>query len=126
MMINILRRREIQTAVLILIVATFSLSATYGAGIYVGKLLTTLTGTEVFNDQSNPTGAGVTSKVLMTQGLAGAAKTTVAALPTCNTAAKGYTYEVTDASSPTYGGTLTGSSTTFALAICDGTNWTAH
>lgn len=51
---------------------------------------------------------------------------TVAQLPTCNAQSKGYLYAVTDASSPTYGATLTGGSTSFALAACDGTNWEAH
>jgi hypothetical protein len=51
---------------------------------------------------------------------------TVATLPTCNSGAKGQMYAVSDASSPTYNATLTGSSTTWALAVCNGVNWTAH
>lgn len=51
---------------------------------------------------------------------------TVAQLPTCNANSKGTAVAVTDASSPTYGSTLTGGSTGFALAMCDGTNWTGH
>ena len=51
--------------------------------------------------------------------------TTVAALPTCNTGAKGELYEVTDASSPTWHGTLTGGSTTFSGAMCNGSDWIA-
>ena len=51
---------------------------------------------------------------------------TVAQLPPCNAQSKGYLYAVTDASSPTYGATLTGGSTSFAIAACDGANWTAH
>src|SRR5690242_3583380 len=99
----------------------------YGANAQtVFTLLTTLTGSEIISDRGNPTGAQFTSKVMATQGIANTATKTVATLPTCNTASKGYVYEVTDASSPTYGGTLTGSSTTLALAVCDGTNWTAH
>lgn len=50
----------------------------------------------------------------------------VSALPTCNSGAKGQMELVTDASSPTYGGTLTGGSTTLTLALCNGTNWVAQ
>lgn len=52
--------------------------------------------------------------------------TVVASLPTCNSAAKGLLYVVTDASSPTYGAALTGGSSTTALALCDGSIWRAH
>jgi hypothetical protein len=48
---------------------------------------------------------------------------TVAGLPTCNTAAKGAQRMVSDASSPTYNGSLTGSSTTITKVFCNGTNW---
>jgi ABC-type amino acid transport substrate-binding protein len=50
----------------------------------------------------------------------------VAALPACTSTNKGALRVVTDASSPTYGGSLTGSSTTYALALCNGTAWFAH
>jgi len=52
--------------------------------------------------------------------------TVVGSLPTCNAGAKGQMWGVTDASSPTYNATLTGGSSTYALAVCNGTNWTAH
>ena len=52
--------------------------------------------------------------------------TVVASLPTCNTARKGAVSVVTDASSPTYGGALTGSSTTVTLVMCNGTSWVSH
>lgn len=52
--------------------------------------------------------------------------TTVAALPSCVSATRGLMEYVTDASSPTYNATLTGGSTTVALAVCNGTAWTAH
>lgn len=52
--------------------------------------------------------------------------TVVASLPTCGTPQKGLLYVVTDASSPTYGAALTGSSTTVALALCNGSSWLAH
>lgn len=51
---------------------------------------------------------------------------TVATLPTCSSSTKGNLYVVSDASSPTYGATLTGGSTTEALALCDGSNWKSH
>ena len=51
---------------------------------------------------------------------------TVANLPTCNNAYTGMQMGVTDATTPTYGGTLTGGSTTKAIAYCNGTAWVAH
>jgi len=50
---------------------------------------------------------------------------TVATLPTCNSAAKGTWYSVSDASSPTFLGTLTGGSSTFTPVICNGSAWVA-
>jgi hypothetical protein len=50
----------------------------------------------------------------------------VGALPTCNTASKGFINEVSDANSPTYNSTLSGGGSSYAFAICNGTNWTAH
>lgn len=47
-------------------------------------------------------------------------------LPTCNTGAKGTALVVSDASSPTYLATYTGSSTTLAPVICNGTNWVTY
>ena len=104
-------------------VLAFGVITARAQGVF--NLYTSLTGNEVINDLANPTGAQFTTKVLSTKGLAGVA-TVVASLPTCNAGAKGSLYIVTDASSPTYGATLTGSSTTIALALCDGTNWKAH
>ncbi|MEI6282502.1 MAG: hypothetical protein WCP82_07280 [Alphaproteobacteria bacterium] len=52
--------------------------------------------------------------------------TVVASLPTCDSTTTGQVYVVTDASSPTYGAALTGSSTTVALALCNGSSWRAH
>jgi hypothetical protein len=51
---------------------------------------------------------------------------TVAGLPTCNSAAASSIAYVTDANAPTYNGTLTGSSTTKTLALCNGSAWVAH
>lgn len=51
---------------------------------------------------------------------------TATTVPTCNTARKGALVVVTDASSPTYGGTYTGSSTTVALMLCNGSAWLTH
>jgi len=61
--------------------------------------------------------------------LAGSAKLaglTVSSLPTCNTAAKGTMYYVTDATSPTYNGALTGGGAVAVPAFCNGSAWTAH
>ena len=89
------------------------------------NLYTVLTGGEIIGDMANPTGGQFTSKLMATYGLA-AVKTTVSGLPTCNAAAKGTLYIVTDATSPTYGGSLTGGSSTIALALCNGSAWVSH
>lgn len=57
---------------------------------------------------------------------AGLGSYTVSTLPTCNTAAKGRQAFVTDATSPTYNGTLTGGGAVAVPAFCNGTAWTAH
>jgi hypothetical protein len=51
---------------------------------------------------------------------------TVATLPTCNTAAQGVTFGVTDATAPTYLGTLTGGGAVYAPAVCNGTAWVSY
>lgn len=50
----------------------------------------------------------------------------VTGLPTCNSGTKGDLAYVTDATSPTYNSTLSGSGSVIVLAFCNGTNWTAH
>jgi hypothetical protein len=51
---------------------------------------------------------------------------TVAGLPACETANQYYWAVVTDATSPTYLGTLTGGGSTVVPVFCDGANWTSH
>ena len=51
---------------------------------------------------------------------------TVATLPTCNTAEKGAIAFVTDATTPTYNGSLTGSGTVVVPVSCSGSAWTSH
>jgi len=51
---------------------------------------------------------------------------TVATLPTCNSGLKGLTMAVSDATSPTYNGTLTGSGTVSVPVYCNGSSWTSH
>ncbi len=52
--------------------------------------------------------------------------TTVALLPTCNSAISGSLYSVTDASAPAYNGALTGGGSVRVPVFCNGTAWTAH
>lgn len=52
--------------------------------------------------------------------------TTVSGLPTCNSGSKGTMAAVTDASSPTFLGTVTGGSSTYTPVSCNGTNWVAY
>jgi hypothetical protein len=49
--------------------------------------------------------------------------TTVASLPTCNSGTEGARAAVSDATSPTFLGTLTGGGTVHAPAYCNGTAW---
>lgn len=51
---------------------------------------------------------------------------TVATLPTCSAATKGRMQAVSDATSPTYNGTLTGSGAVVVPVFCNGTAWTSH
>jgi hypothetical protein len=51
---------------------------------------------------------------------------TVATLPACASGLKGALVEVTDATSPTYNGTLTGGGSVAIPVFCNGTAWTAH
>lgn len=51
---------------------------------------------------------------------------TTSTIPTCNTAAKGQIVTVTDATSPTYNGTYSGSGAVIVPVQCDGTNWKTH
>ncbi len=52
--------------------------------------------------------------------------TTVSLLPTCNAAAQGILMAVTDATAPTYNGSLTGGGSVKIPVYCNGTAWTAH
>jgi len=51
---------------------------------------------------------------------------TVSTLPTCNSSTNGALYYITDATAPTYNGTLTGGGSVRTLALCNNTAWTAH
>jgi len=51
---------------------------------------------------------------------------TVSTLPTCNSGAKGAKANVTDAASPTYLGTLTGSGAVYTPVVCNGTAWVSY
>jgi hypothetical protein len=53
-----------------------------------------------------------------------AAVTTFATLPTCAAALEGQKRSISDSTTVTWGATITGGSTSHALAYCDGTNWT--
>jgi hypothetical protein len=48
---------------------------------------------------------------------------TVATLPACAAGTTNFMYIVSDADTPTYNGTLTGSGSSRVPVICDGTNW---
>ena len=54
------------------------------------------------------------------------ANTTVGGLPTCDNNTNGAIRYVTDASSPSWNATLSGGGSTRVLAVCNGSNWTAH
>jgi hypothetical protein len=51
---------------------------------------------------------------------------TLASLPSCDSNAKYRIYAVSDASSPSYGTTLSGGGSTATIAFCDGVHWVAH
>lgn len=79
----------------------------------------------------NPSGAiyfspqTINSVIYPTSGGVIIAPTTVAALP--GTCTAGQIFPVSDATSPTYGGTLTGGGSVYAIALCGPANtWKAH
>lgn len=47
-------------------------------------------------------------------------------LPSCTAALDGAWYEATDATAPTYNGSLTGSGSVVVPVYCNGTSWTSH
>lgn len=77
-----------------------------------------------FNTQTTgPSAQTGNTKWLTMNGAIQHAKNTVANLPTCNAAAEGSHYGVTDALAPTFLATLTGGGAVHATAYCNGTNW---
>lgn len=93
-----------------------------------GQLKGATSGTQTLPNGTD-TLAGLTlTQTLSNKTLAGftLALTTVASLPTCNTAAKGAVSAVSDATLPTYNGTLTGAGTVAVPVFCNGTAWTSH
>ena len=51
---------------------------------------------------------------------------TVATLPACNATSKALLLVVTDATSPTYNGALTGGGAVVVPVLCNGSSWTSH
>jgi hypothetical protein len=51
---------------------------------------------------------------------------TVSTLPTCNASRRYQVFAVNDANAPAYGAPLSGGGAAVAVALCDGTSWTAH
>ena len=54
------------------------------------------------------------------------ATVTVASLPACGATLKGALRTVSDATTPTYNGTLTGSGAVIVPVFCNGTAWVSH
>lgn len=99
----------------------------YNQGIGAG-----VTGGATFDASGGGTGvkaivkAGSAAQVTANPVLQLVGSYTVSTLPTCSSGLTGTIAYVTDASSPTYNGTLTGGSSTKTLAMCNGSAWTAH
>lgn len=49
--------------------------------------------------------------------------TTVASLPTCNAAAKGRQFVISDATTPAWNATVVGGGAVVVVVFCNGTNW---
>lgn len=69
--------------------------------------------------------SGTTGTVTLANGLILSSKT-VSTLPTCNSGLKNAMYSVSDATSPTYNGSLTGGGSVSIPVYCNGSAWTAH
>lgn len=123
-------------------IGTATSSANFGSNLYqmTGSYWT---GSVAANDvwQINPilgTGANpISTFVFAHSGSTGVASvsvpgitfsttTTVTLLPSCSSLIKGVATAVTDALAPTYLGTLTGGSSTYAPVICNGTAWVSY
>jgi hypothetical protein len=79
---------------------------------------------------SNPSSGAPTGWVRNSSGtwnaIPGITNGTVATLPACGASLKGAMAYVTDASSPSFLGALSGGGSVVAPAFCNGTNWVAH
>ena len=94
-------------------------SALLHPAINLGSTLMTLGGT-----YTNISGLTLTAPVLSLPNLV---SYTVSTLPTCNSTTNKYAMAVvTDATSPTYNGALTGGGAVVVPVFCNGTAWTSH
>lgn len=81
---------------------------------------------------SGTTGQTMTTQLLIADGVITASApvklvtTTVAGLPTCSATYQNALAAVSDATTPTYGGALTGGGTVQTPVFCNGTAWSSH
>ena len=81
------------------------------------------------SEGGNATLGETTSNVLTVKGVALLTSYTVSSLGVavpCSSTTAGAIAYVTDATSPSWNATLTGGGSTHTLAMCNGSNWTAH
>lgn len=111
--------------------AELRMRATSGTNLNAWRLIsnvgTTVDGSLVFQHTTDNYAASFQNPLTLTAaGTVQLGTFTVGGLPTCNAGAAGSITYVTDATAPTYNATLTGGGAIRALAMCNGTNWTAH
>jgi hypothetical protein len=99
-----------------------------------GLSINAQTATSWLLDRYNTTGTYVdspisvsqsTGQVTLVDGVVVSVKT-VATLPTCNASYKGTILAVSDATTPTYNGALTGGGAVVVPVFCSGASWTSH
>ena len=110
-------------------IAPFRVSIQQAVAAYVGTILNDGTTLWYWSSSSAVlTLNGTVTGLFSVDGTAGLILpiSTVTGLPTCTTALKGAQRMVSDASSPTYNATLTGSSSTVTTVFCNGSAWLSH
>jgi hypothetical protein len=97
-----------------------------GATTLAGALTLSAAGTALAITNNATIGGTLAVTGVMSSGGVLLPVSTVGALPSCVTGLKGAIRAVSDATSPTYNGTLTGGGAVSVPVYCNGSAWTAH
>lgn len=101
-----------------------SSSTSYQWALYSSTIPSSGAATNIWLNLEYQSGGGLSAAVKMPGVYI--APVTVSALPTCNAANSAIRRTVSDATAPTYLGTLTGGGSVMTPVICNGTNWVSY